>query len=83
MDILILVFLVIKIGKLALQKGLNTKKWKWNLILAWIAGELIGMLIGVAFFGKENIFSCVLLAWGFALTAYFMLLNYLNKLPDV
>ncbi len=83
MDIIILIFLAIKIGKLATSKGLPAGKWKLYLVLAWIAGEFVGAFIGVSIFGADNQVSWILIAIGCALTSYFILYNYLKKLPDV
>jgi hypothetical protein len=82
-EIIVLYFLTKEIGKIALAKGLSAGKWKFNLVMAWIAGEMLGIIIGLALFGKENIFSCILLALGCAATSYFIIKNYLSKLTDV
>jgi hypothetical protein len=83
MDVIVLIFLAIEIGKLATRKGLSSTKWIINLVLAWVVGEFIGAVIGVNIFGKENIFSWLLIAWGCALSSYFAIKNYLVKMPDV
>jgi hypothetical protein len=82
MDVILLIFLAIKIGKLAVTKGLPANKWRLNLVLAWITGELLGVIIGMAIFGKDNQFSWLLIAFGCALSSYFIIQNYLSKLPD-
>ena len=82
-EIIVLYFLTKEIGKIALVKGLSAGKWKFNLVMAWIAGEILGIIVGFIVFGKENLFSCVLLALGCAGTSYFLIKNYLSKLPDV
>ena len=83
MDVILLIFLAVKIGKLAISKGLAAGRWRWNLVLAWIAGEFVGAFIGIAIFGLENQFSWMLLAFACALSTYFFIHNYLSKLPDV
>lgn len=83
MDIIILIFLIIHVGKLAKRKGQSVLKWRFNLAIGWIGGELLGLIIGVLFFGSDNIGSWLLLAIGFAGTSYFLIKNYLSKLPDV
>jgi hypothetical protein len=83
MDVIVLIFLAIEIGKLAVSKGLSANKWRLNLVLAWIAGELLGLVIGIAIFGIDNQFSWLLIAFGCALSAYFLIKNYLSKLPNV
>jgi hypothetical protein len=82
MDIIVLIFLAIKIGKLATLKGLEPGKWRRYLVFAWIAGELLGAFLGVIIFGAENQISWMLLAAGCAATSYFLIYNYLTKLPD-
>jgi hypothetical protein len=82
-EIIVLYFLCKEIGKIAVSKGLSSGKWKFNLVMAWIAGEVIGIIIGFILFGKENLFSCMLLALGCAGTLYFIIKNYLSKLLDV
>ena len=81
LEIIILFFLTKKIGVLAVTKGLRAGKWKLNLVLAWIAAELLGAMVGVIIFGADNLFSCLLLALGFAVTSYILIKNYLTRLP--
>ena len=83
LDIIILIFLVINIGKLAKRKGLSVLKWRFQLIIAWLGAELFGGIIGFAIFGKDNLFSILLLAITCAVSTYYIITNYLNKLPDV
>ena len=83
MDIIILIFLAYEIGKLAGRKGLSVLKWRFNLVIAWIGGEIIGLFFGVGFFGLDNVISWVLLAIASAATSYILIKNYLSKLPDV
>ena len=83
LEIIILYFLTKKIGLLAASKGLSAGRWKLNLVLAWIVAELIGAVIAIVIFGKDNLFSTLLIAIACAISTYFMITNYLNKLPDV
>ncbi len=83
LDIIILIFLVINIGKLAKKKGLSILKWRFQLVMTWMGAELFGGIIGFVIFGKDNLFSILLIAITCAVSTYFMLTNYLNKLPDV
>ena len=82
LEIIILYFLTKKIGVLAATKGLSPGRWKLNLVLAWIVAELLGAFVAVIIFGKDNLFSALLLAIACAASTYFMITNYLNKLPD-
>lgn len=81
-EIIVLIFLAKEIGKLAQAKGLKPGWWKFYLVLGWIAGELIGMIIGVMVFGQDNLVSVLLLAIAVAVSSYFIIKSYLNKLPD-
>ena len=83
LDIIILIFLVINIGKVARRKGVSVIKWRSQLVVAWIGAELFGGIIGFAIFGKDNLFSILLVAITCAVSAYFIMINYLNKLPDI
>ena len=82
MDVIILIFLIIEIGKLAKRKGLSALRWRVKLAIAWIAGELIGLFFGIVFFGRDNV-SWALLAFGCALSTYLLIKSFLAKLPDV
>ena len=83
MDIIILIFLLIHIGRLAKRKGQSALKWRFNLAIGWILAELLGLVLGIAFFGRDNPVSWLILAAGFAGTFYYIIKNYLNKLPDI
>ena len=83
LEILILIFLTRKIGVIAATKGLSAGRWKLYLVLAWIGAELFGAVIAVMIFGKDNLFSTFLIAVACAASTYFIITNYLNKLPDV
>jgi hypothetical protein len=82
LDLILLIFLAIKMGNLALVKGLPSGKWRMNLVIAWVIAEMIGLAIGLLIFGKENLVSCSIIGLGCALTAYFLMHNYLHKMPD-
>lgn len=82
MDIIILIFLAIKIGRLAELKGLSSLRWRTYFVIAWISGEIIGGYIGMMIFGFDNTVSWALVGLAGAFTAYFILRNYLNRLPD-
>ena len=82
LDIIILYFLAIKIGKLAAVKGLKPLKWKLITIGAWIFAEIIGLFVGLMFFTIDNLVSLMLIAFGFAITSYYFIYNFLNNLPQ-
>ncbi len=82
LDIIVLYFLTIKIGKLAALKGLKPLKWKLITVGAWFFAEIVGLIVGLMFFTVDNFFSLMLIAFGFAITSYYIINNYLNSLPQ-
>ena len=81
-EIVILVFLAIKIGKIAKNKGLKQSTWVIYTVLSWIGGEFIGVIAGLAIFDKSNIVSIMLMGLAGAIGGYFIIKHQLNKLPD-
>ena len=82
LEIIALIFLTREIGRLAEEKGLKPLTWKIYTIISWIITEIIGIIVGVMLFGKDNLFSVVLVGLTFAITSYFIIKAQLNKLPD-
>lgn len=82
LELIALIFLTREIGKLAEEKGLKPLTWKIYTIISWIITEIIGIIVGVMLFGKDNLFSVVLVGLAFAITSYFIIKAQLNKLPD-
>jgi hypothetical protein len=81
-EIIVLIFLTREIGKLAHDKGLKPRTWKIYTVLGWFITEVIGIVVGVMIFGKDNLFSVILVGLTFAITSYFIIKAQLNKLPD-
>ncbi len=81
-EIIVLIFLAKEIGRLALAKGLKPGWWKFYLVAGWIAGEFLGVIIGVMIFGVDNLVSVMLVGIAVAISSYFIIKSYLNKLPD-
>ncbi|HEY8658897.1 MAG TPA: hypothetical protein VIL78_07655 [Hanamia sp.] len=81
-EIIVLIFLTREIGKLAHDKGLKPRIWKIYTVLGWFITEVIGIVVGVMIFGKDNLFSVILVGLTFAITSYFIIKAQLNKLPD-
>lgn len=82
MDLIILIFLTINIGKLARKKGLKPLTWKFYNVIGFILLEIIGAIFGIFIFGKDNIVSIFLLGLAFAVSSYFIIRAQLEKLPD-
>ncbi len=81
-EIIILVFLSIKIGKMAKKKGLKRNTWILYTVLSWIGGEIIGVIAGFAIFDKSNIISIMLMGIAGAISGYFIIKHQLDKIPD-
>ena len=82
LEIIVLIFLTKEIGKIANSKGVKASTWKIYTIFGWIISEIFGIIIGVMIFGKDNLFSIILVGLTFAITSYFIIKAQLNKLPD-
>jgi outer membrane lipoprotein SlyB len=82
LEIIALIFLTKEIGKIAVEKGLKPAPWKLYTVLAWIAGEIAGGIIGILIFGGNNLVSAALVAIGGAITGYLILKTNLSKRPD-
>lgn len=82
LEIIALIFLTKDIGKIAYSKGLKPGPWKIYTVLAWIAGEIVGFIIGVLIFEINNFVSIMLMGLAGAVTGYFALKANLSKRPD-
>jgi hypothetical protein len=81
-EIIALIFLTREIGRLAHDKGLKSRTWKIYTIISWIISEIIGIMVGLMIFSKDNLFSIAMVGIAFAITSYFIIKAQLNKLPD-
>ena len=86
MDLIVLYFLAKRIGKLAIQKGLKSSLWKFYTVLAWIAGEMVGISMAINMFGP---FTLKTVDWRYALMSLFFAFGgflaiqfILEKKPD-
>lgn len=83
LDLIILIFLTRKIGRIAAVKGLKPLTWRLYNVAGWLLFECIGIVAGFAIFGKDNFISVNLVGFVFAITSYFLIVGQLNKLPDI
>ena len=83
LEIIALFFLTRQIGRIAQDKGLKSFTWKLYTVLAWFAGEIMGAVMGLLFFGPNNLFSVLLVALAGAITGYYILKLNLDKRPDI
>lgn len=77
LEIILLIFLCKKIGVLAIEKGLNPRKWKFYTVVSWLVFEMVGCITGMALFGfnQNNLvellsFSIVCAFGGFLLVRF-------------
>jgi hypothetical protein len=87
LEIIALIFLCKKNGNLASQKGLKSSTWKWYTVLAWIVAEMMAILLGMGFFGqqeiiKQNIIGISLFGLVSAFGGYLFIKYRLDKKPD-
>ncbi|HEV8079100.1 MAG TPA: hypothetical protein VGP43_00195 [Chitinophagaceae bacterium] len=82
LEIIALFFLTKEIGKIAKAKGLKPGRWQLYTVLAWLAGEIVGGIVGILIFGGNNLVSVALVAIGGAFAGYHILKANLSKRPD-
>lgn len=82
LEIIAIIFLSKKNGELAVQKGLKSSTWIWYSVLAWIGFEFAGAILGIMFFGQDNIGPTYILALLLAVSSYFFVRSILKKKPD-
>ena len=81
-EIIILYFLTKSIGVTATNKGLPAGRWKFLTVIAWLGFEMAGLILGIAFFGTENIYSLMAFGLVCAFGGYLTVKYVLAKKPD-
>jgi len=82
-EVIALILLTAEMGRIASRKGLKPGRWQLYTILAWLAGEFAGILVGIMIFGTNNLVSVILVALAGAITGYLILKSNLSKRPDL
>ncbi|HQW83439.1 MAG TPA: hypothetical protein PK987_03210 [Ferruginibacter sp.] len=82
LEIIILYFLAKNIGALAIKKGLPPLKWKITMIATWIIFELVGMFLGISFFGTDNLIGLMTIGLASAFGGYLLIRYILENKPD-
>ena len=82
LEIIALIFLCKKNGRLAIQKGLKPGIWKFYTVLAWVITEIIGLGFGLAMFGQNNLIGLMALGLISAFGGYLIIKSILEKKPD-
>jgi len=81
-EIILLYFLTKGMGTLAIKKGLPAGRWKFITVMAWLAFEMIGLIIGMAFFGMGNLYGLMAFALVCAFGGYLTVKYILENKPD-
>lgn len=81
-EIIVLIFLGRQISRLAAQKGLPPNKWILYLVLAWVAAEFAGIILGGILFGTGNLVGLLLFAIACAFGGYLLVRKRLEDMPD-
>lgn len=81
-EIIVLFFLGRQIGRMATQKGLSSNKWILYLVLAWVAAEVAGIILGGVLFGTNNLVGLLLFAIACAFGGYLFVRKRLEEMPD-
>ena len=83
LEVIALYFLCKKNGTLASQKGLNPRSCKWYTILSWILTEMIGVIMGITFYGESNLVGVMSLGIISAFGGYLIIKYILEKKPNL
>ena len=81
-EIIIIYFLLKEVHKLAIQKGQNPLRWKIRAFMAWLLGEIIGVMICLTFF-PDQLLILMFLGLSFAYLSFLLLKKQWESLPDV
>lgn len=81
-ELILLYFLSVEIGKQAKKKGLPTLRWKLTLLLYWVLFEFAGISLGVMFFGTGNLPALMALGIVSAFGGYLLVRHILEQKPD-
>ncbi len=82
LEIISLIIITRLIGPLAEAKGLNSRRWKFKAIFLFLALEFLGYFFALLFFAPNNLVSIALVGFGFGITSYPLIKNYLLRMPD-
>jgi hypothetical protein len=81
MDIIILIFLCIRIRNIVRPKGYNTSNWILRTVLLWIGAEILGFL-GSSLL-QADVYVALLSGLLCAVASYFYVQNKALQLPDL
>jgi hypothetical protein len=82
LEIIAIVLLSLKMGKLAVRKGLKKAPWVFYTVIAWIIGEVLGIFLSVLIFDSATYLEVLPMAIAGAVGGYLLIHYILNKKPD-
>lgn len=80
MDIVAIIFFTYWIGILARKKSQPVLRWRWFVVLNWIAFEIVGA--GIGFLISRNVLLASMLGFASGFGSYLLAKYRLDKLPD-
>ncbi len=82
LEIIALIFLTGQMGKMATRKGQKPGMWKLYTVLAWIGGEILGVIVAVMAFKSQDYISLLPMAFLGAFGGYLIVRAILSNMPD-
>jgi len=82
LEIILLIFMAIHIGRLARRKGQEPNPWRWKTVGLWLLFEFTGIFFGIALFGTKNLVGLSLFGTACGFGGYLIIRRILEKLPD-
>ena len=81
-EIILLFILTKNMGALAVKKGLPPGRWKFITVIAWLAFEMTGIILGIIFFGQGNFIGLMAFGLVCAFGGYLTVKYILDNKPD-
>lgn len=84
MDLILLIYLCVQIGRKAREHGLSASAWRWRLALTWLGCEFLGLIIGTMLFGfdRNDPIGLAMFAFACAFGGYLLVKASLDKKID-
>lgn len=80
-EIIALIFLTRRIGRLAAKKGLTPGRWKLIMVLSWFGLEIAGVLVGLKI--SNNMYLAGLLGLAAAFGGFLLVQYRLEQFADL
>jgi purine-cytosine permease-like protein len=79
-DIIIMIILARYMGKIAASKGEPVSKWRWRVILNWLALEIAGFALSMMI--VQNLYLNAIFALFCGFGGYLIVKSRLDQIPD-